>query len=266
MPYLDLAPDFKPYYEIHDHTDPWTKPETIIFVHGFTENLTAFNAWIPAMSRKYRLILFDIRGFGRTAAVDEHFKFSTELYVDDLVRIINHLAGEAVHVIGGKSGCISAMRLAATRPDLVKTLTLGAPPLKAPGSAEWLPFMETHGIRGWARHTMGGRLGPVPPRCVDWWVEMMGATAMSTAKAYLKWVGHVEPAKDLPGIKAPTLAIMTESSNLADNAAGQVDHNVMRQGAPHAELLLLKMDCYHPAGAHPDLCAQATLEFMARHA
>lgn len=264
MPYLDLAPDFKPYYEIHDYTDPWTKPETVVFIHGFTENLTAFNAWIPAMSRKYRLVLFDIRGFGRTAAVDEHFKFSTELYVDDLVRIINHLAGEAVHVIGGKSGCISAMRLAATRPDLVKTLTLGAPPLKAPGSAEWLPYMEEHGIRGWARHTMGGRLGPVPPRCVDWWVEMMGATAMSTAKAYLKWVGHVEPAKDLPGVKAPTLAIMTESSNL-DNAAGQVDHNVMRQGAPHAELLLLKMDCYHPAGAHPDLCAKATLEFMARH-
>ena len=261
MPHLDLSADFQPYYEIHDHTDPWTRPESILFVHGFTENLTAFQAWIPHLSRKYRLILFDIRGFGKTAAVDENFRFSTELYVDDLVRIINRLAGEAVHVIGGKSGCISAMRLAATRPDLVRSLTLGAPPLVAPGSADWLPYMEKHGIRGWARDTMPARLGEVPPRCVDWWVDMMGATAMSTAKAYLKWVGTVAPALDLPQIKAPILAIMTDSSSLA-NAAGQVDHGVMRQGAPHAELLLLKLDCYHPAGAHPDRCAAATLAFL----
>jgi len=26
------------------------------------------------------------------------------------------------------------------------------------------------------------------------------------------------------------------------------------------------MDGYHPAGAHPDLCAKATLEFMAKQA
>jgi hypothetical protein len=41
LPYLDLTPDFQLYYEIDDHTDAWTKPDTIVMVHGFTENTTA---------------------------------------------------------------------------------------------------------------------------------------------------------------------------------------------------------------------------------
>ena len=67
MPYLELDKDLKTYYEIYDFTNPWEKSETIFFVHGFTENLTAWNAWIPHLSRKYRLVLFDIRGFGKLA-------------------------------------------------------------------------------------------------------------------------------------------------------------------------------------------------------
>lgn len=263
MPYLDLAPDFQPYYEIHDYTDPWTKPESILFVHGFTENHTAFRAWIPHLARKYRLIMFDIRGFGKTAAVDEDFKLSTELYVDDMVRIINHLAGEAVHVISGKSGGICSMRLAMERPDLVRSLVLTCPPLVAPGSQEWLPYMLEHGIRGWARNTMPARLGrDASPRCVDWWVDMMGATALSTAKAYLKWVVTTEPRLDLPHIKVPALVVLTKPSEQTNSAAGQLLPDVVKKGMPQAEVLVLDLDCYHAGGSHPDICAQAALAFL----
>jgi len=73
MPHLDISEDFRPYYEVYDSTDPWEKSETILCVHGFTENTKAFYAWIPALSRKYRVILFDIRGFGKTGPVAESF-------------------------------------------------------------------------------------------------------------------------------------------------------------------------------------------------
>ena len=42
MPFLDLSPDLKLFYKIDDHTDAWTKPETVVFVHGFTENTEAW--------------------------------------------------------------------------------------------------------------------------------------------------------------------------------------------------------------------------------
>ena len=264
MPYLELSDDFKPYYEIHDYTNPWEEPETVLFVHGFTENSTCWRGWVPHLARKYRLIMFDLRGFGRTAPVDETFKFSTELFVDDLVRVINHLAQGPVHVVAAKSGCISAMRLAATRPDLVKSLILACPPLVAPGSSEWLPHMEEHGIRSWARQTMPARLGyDTPPRCTDWWVDMMGATSLSTAKAYLKWVGTTESRLDLKNISRPILAIMTKPSKRTHaGGGGQLNPDAIREGAPHAEIIVFDMDCYHASGADPDGCALATLEFL----
>ncbi|MDS1141858.1 alpha/beta hydrolase [Pusillimonas sp. SM2304] len=263
MPYLDLSEDYQPYYEIFDYTDPWEKSETILFIHGFTEDLTAWRAWIPHLSRKYRLLMFDIRGFGKTRPVDETFKYSTDLFVDDIVRLVNRLIDEPVHVVSGKSGGISAMRFAATRPDLVKSLILTCPPLVAPGSSDWLPYMLEHGIRSWARKTMPARLGyDASPKCIDWWVDMMGATSLSTAKAYLNWVVTTEPRLDLDKIKSPALVIMTEPSEQTNAAAGQLLPDVVRAGMPQAEVLVLPIDCYHAGGAHPDTCAQAALKFL----
>ena len=63
MPYLDL-PDCKLHYLVDDHTDPWTKAETVLFVHGFTECTDAWRAWVPHVSRHYRVLRIDQRGFG----------------------------------------------------------------------------------------------------------------------------------------------------------------------------------------------------------
>jgi len=263
MPHLELSADFRPYYEIHDATDPWMQPETIVFVHGFMESTEAFRAWVPYLSRHYRVVTYDLRGFGRNEPVDSDFRYSTELYVDDLVRVINHLAGGSAHIVAFKSGCISTMRLAATRPDLVRSITLACPPMVAPGGEDWLPYMEEHGLRAWARKTMPARLGyDAHPRAIDWWTDLMGATAISTARAYLRWVGTTHAALDMPAIKCPALVILTELSEQTNAAAGQVAPDVVRQGMPNARLLVLKLDCYHPAASHPDICAPAMREFL----
>lgn len=263
MPYLELEKDLKTYYEIHDFTDPWKKAETILFVHGFTENTTAWRAWVPHLSRKYRLILFDIRGFGRTGEVPETFEFSTDLYVSDIVRIIDGLAGEPVHIVSGKSGGISAMHLAATRPDLVRSLTLACPPLVAPGSGDWLPYMEEHGIRSWAEKTMPARLGHATPKeCLDWWADMMGSTSLSTAKAYLRWVVTTEPRREMEQIKCPVFVIMTAFSKETNSAAGLLSPEIIKKGMPQSEIFILEKDCYHAAGSDPDICAERTLNFL----
>src|SRR5687767_13993917 len=125
MPFLELH-DVKLFYQIDDYTDPWTKPETVLFVHGFTETHEAWRAWVPHVSRGYRMIRIDQRGFGQSGPVAKDFALTTELFVDDLVRVIGALSDEPVHVVGGKSGGISVAVLAATRPDLVRTITLAS--------------------------------------------------------------------------------------------------------------------------------------------
>lgn len=87
MPYLEL-PHCKLHYEIDDHTDPWTRPDTVLFVHGFTESTEAWRAWVPHFSRRYRVVRIDQRGFGQSGPLPRDFPLTTELFVDDLARVI----------------------------------------------------------------------------------------------------------------------------------------------------------------------------------
>ena len=260
MPYLE-SPDARLFYKIDDHTDPWTKPETVLFVHGFTETTEAWHAWVPHFSRRYRMIRIDQRGFGQSGAVPKDFPLTTELFVDDLVRIINHLSDEPVHVVGGKSGGISVAVLAANRPDLVRTITLSSSIVTPPNAEGWIAHMERHGMRSWARMTMRNRLGSaMPERGIDWWVDLMGATAVSTAHAYLRWVGGIDIREDIKRIKCPTLVIGT-------NAAGKDRETLStwQKTIPASELAILPIDGYHAAGTDPDGAAKVTLDFIARH-
>lgn len=262
MPFLDLPPDLRMYYEIDDWTDAWTRPQHVLLIHGFTENVTAWRGWVPHLSRRYRVIRFDQRGFGRSGAVPADFRFSTDLLVDDVVRVIDALAGEPVHIVAGKSGGICASRLAATRPDLVRTLTLASCPLLPPQAEGWLDTMDNQGMRTWARNTMPPRLGAgMPPRGIDWWVEMMGATAVSTAHAYLRWVSGIDVRPDLPQIQCPTLVLTTQSRRRSD-----AELEAYRSGLGRGEFVKIAIDGYHAAGSAPDASARATLDFIDRHA
>jgi len=261
MPKLDLPPDLDLCYEIDDWTDPWTEPDTIVLVHGFTENVTAWNGWIPHLSRRYRVVRFDQRGFGKTGAVPADYRFSTDLLADDLARVIGQFSDGPAHVIAGKSGGICACRLAATRPDLVKTLTLASCPLLPPQADGWLEQMDSEGMRSWARSTMRARMGSrMPERGIDWWVDMMGATAVSTAHAYLHWVVTIDVRPDLPRIQCPTLVIGTDSKRRSDT-----ELEAYRAGLRKGEFVKLPIDGYHAAGSAPDESARVVLEFLGRH-
>ena len=68
MPYLELE-GCNLHYTIDDHTDPWTKPDTVLFIHGFTENTHAWRQWVPHFSRRYRVLRIDQRGFVKSGAL-----------------------------------------------------------------------------------------------------------------------------------------------------------------------------------------------------
>jgi len=264
MPFLDLTPDFQLYYEIDDYTDAWTRPETIVMVHGFTENTTAWRAWVPHLARHYRVIRFDQRGFGRSTPVTRDFTFTNELWVDNVARVIEHLAGGSAHVIGAKSGGLVTIELAAQRPGLVKSIILASTPLDPPQPQNWLPHMEKHGMRSWARMTMPPRLGSkMPPRGTDWWVDMMGSTSIETAHAYLRWVSTINVGPDLSRVNCPALVLTTTTPR---RAYSRSDLEVYREQLPQAEIAALTVDGYHVAASAPDESARITLDFLRRYA
>ena len=263
MPYLEISPGQRLFYEIDDWTDAWKEPQTVVMIHGFSERTDAYRAWVPHLARNYRVIRLDQLGFGKSSAVTDDFTFTTELLVGNVVRLIDRLAGGPVHVVGAKSGGLIALELAARRPDLVRTLTLASTALDAPQPQAWLEHMESHGLRSWARTTMPPRLGAsMPPRGIDWWVDMMGATALATARVYMRWVSTLDVTTDLDRVKCPVL-VLTTTAPLRAYSTNDLD--VYRQRLPHAEIARIPVDGYHVSGTAPDTCARLALAFLAKY-
>ncbi|MGA0023439.1 MAG: alpha/beta fold hydrolase [Burkholderiales bacterium] len=252
------------FYTVDDCTDPWRKPETMLFVHGLAESGEAWRAWVPHFMRRYRVVRMDLRGFGRSTAMPAEHEWSMDELLDDIEALIRHLGCARVHLIGAKSGGSMALTMAAHRPSLVRTLIGVTPPvLPAAGVDDWVKHINSKGVLDWARYTMQGRLGSAATQAeIDWWVHnLQGRTPLSTLQGYLRWVPKLDIREDVKRITCPTLIITTTGSGLrsVDGVKAWVSQ------VKSAELLVLDGDAWHAAGAYPDRCAQATLEFLDRN-
>ncbi len=263
MEYTLERPDgCKIFYTIDDYTDPWRKAETVLFVHGLAESGEAWRAWVPHFARHYRVVRIDLRGFGRSTAMPGSHEWTMDELLDDIEALIHHLGCTRVHLVGAKSGGSMALAMAANRPALVQTLIGVTPPLlPAAGVDDWVKHIAAKGVLDWAAHTMQGRLGTAATAAeVDWWIHnLQGKTPVSTLEGYLRWVPKLDIREDVKRISCPTLIITTTGSGLrsVDGVKAWV------AGIKSAQLLILDGDAWHAAGAYPDRCAQAALEFLA---
>lgn len=259
MPYLQL-PECRLHYLVDDHTDPWSTPETVLFVHGFTESTEAWRQWVPHFSRRYRVLRIDQRGFGRSTPLPEDYPLTTARYVEDLATVVRELAGGRAHVVGGKSGGISVLSLAAAHPELVTSVAVACSPVTPPAAQGWLDEMARDGIRAWAQRTQRDRMGSrMPEAGIAWWSELMGRTALSTARAYLRWVSGIDIREDIRRIRCPTLVIGTDTQR-----RGRAVFEDWQRTIPRSELAILPLDGYHAAATDPDLTARTVSDFIAR--
>ena len=196
MPLISCS-DFDMFYRVDDFTDPWTAPETILLLHGNCESSAAWYAWVPLLARRFRVVRPDRRGFGASTPMPRDFPWTLDVLIEDHVRLMDALGIERVHVVGCKWGGTLARVLAARRPERVRTLTvIGTPPASRPGG-EAIPKLvaefEAHGLKDWARRTMGMRLGSGFPReGVEYWIEFMSRTAVSTMIAFNQTLNYVD--------------------------------------------------------------------------
>ncbi len=108
------------YYE---DTGPGSTGQTIAFSHGLLWGTELFAPQIAALRARYRCIAWDHRGQGKSGP-ERREHIGMELVWQDAVQLLEHLKAGAVHFAGLSMGGFVAMRMAARRPDLVRSLIL----------------------------------------------------------------------------------------------------------------------------------------------
>ena len=263
MPFETISPDLQMHYEVDDYAEPWREHETGLLLHGNAESSAAWYGWVPHLAGHLRIMRPDMRGFSRSTPMPRDYPWSIERVSDDFLVLMDRLGIDRFHLVGAKVGGTMALHFAARHPSRVQTLTVLGPPIRPTDSAAryraWAADVEKHGVESWARSTMSGRLGPdFPAAGSEWWIRLMGRTALSTQIGFLCAVPTVDVTPDLPNIRCPTLVITT-----LENPLYPLDKvQAWQTQIPRSALLTVPGDSYHIAATAPAQCARATLKFI----
>jgi pimeloyl-ACP methyl ester carboxylesterase len=123
------------HYEIEGEGPP------LVLVHGNWSDHTSWGLLAPHLARSFRVLRYDRRAHGRSGS--QPGPTARRQNEDDLIALIESVFGEPAHVVGNSYGGLVSLAVAASRPDLVQTLSVHEPPaLSLPGTGEFERQME----------------------------------------------------------------------------------------------------------------------------
>lgn len=263
-----IDPSLALYYEDDCFADPWSRPETVLLIHGVSESSIVWYGWMPLMARHYRVLRPDLRGFGRSTVPPPGYAWSASGFARDLRALLDLLGVDAVHVVGAKFGGTVAAQLAADDPGRVRTLSLLGALVKGTGTGSrvevstYADRVDRSGHAGFAADTQRLRLGSsAPHEQVEWWNGLQASADESVATAILHAAGGVDITGILPRIAAPTLVITTDRNPIHALDWVVTWHRLL----PRSDLLVLPGDGYHVAASDPETCAEHVHEFIQRN-
>ncbi len=119
------------YYEVAGEGQP------LVFIHAGVADRRMWDDQIAFFSDRYRVIRYDLRGFGRSRPVPGEFAYRA-----DLAALLEHLGVEHAFLVGCSMGGFCAMDFALEHPGAVDGLVMvGSAPsgldLDVPGSAKF---------------------------------------------------------------------------------------------------------------------------------
>ena len=113
--------------------------QTLVFVHGYPDNLHVWDGVVALLKDRYRIIRYDVRGAGLSDAPSSLRGYRLTQLLADFRRVIDHLSPDTpVHLIGHDWGSIAGWQFA-TEPALQGRIsaytTIGGPCLDHIGHA-----------------------------------------------------------------------------------------------------------------------------------
>ena len=111
------------FYEITGDGQP------MVLVHGSWADHHTWDLAVPTLAQHFKVITYDRRGHSKSTAPTGQGSVRED--VNDLAELIKLAGSEPVHVVGNSYGGSIVLRLAASQPELCRTVSVHEPPLMA---------------------------------------------------------------------------------------------------------------------------------------
>jgi 3-oxoadipate enol-lactonase len=210
MPTL-LAKNVMLYYQVTG------QGQALVFIHGLGSSTRDWEFQIPAFSKQYQVITFDLRGHGQSAMPEG--PYSIEMFTDDLAGLLEGLHVKSAHLVGISLGGAIAFQFALAYPTTVKTLTivnsgpsLGGTPEQAQQEIERrVGIVKQFGMRAMGQN-LAPNLFPEPEHAslreafIEHWAENDPNAYIEATRSMLGW----DVTGQLSAIRNPTLIIASD--------------------------------------------------------
>jgi 3-oxoadipate enol-lactonase len=273
MPFLKRVGEPAIHYTVDDFTDPWRNAPYLILQHGNGRSGRFWYRWIPHLARHYRVVRPDMRGLGGSG---QDFDLKRDLTLDaligDLAALIGELGAADLHFCGESMGGILGCVLAATRPELVRTLTIVATPVfindamkqrYSVGHGSRTEAMQSMGTRAWVEATT--RITRLPadtePELFRWYVDEYSANNPDVQVQMSALVNAASMKDYLPRIRVPVLGLYPTQGQITSAEQEQMLRDQIRK----LEMVHLPTAYHMIHLLHARECATRTLAHCARH-
>ena len=217
MPYADSA-GTRIHYEVVDQVVPWeTRRDTIVFHHGIGADPGIWAGWRPQLADRYRLVTFDMRGYGRSDVPTSKSQWSMDALSGDLLAVADASGAGRVHLVGESLGGTVALYCATRNAARVNTVTvsngahLGASIERAEA---WRAQIDEQGIRAWSEAFMHDRFydDALDEAQRRWFAERQEAWTRDSILSALSVLIGTDLRDALPNVRCPVLLLHGDSS------------------------------------------------------
>ena len=260
------------HYQVDDFRDPWiTEPgDTVLLSHGFARSIKWWTQWVPKLSRKYRVLRFDVRGCGESSAPPKGVCWSLDRVAKDALDLIDHLEIEKVHWVGFESGGVWGILFAINYPDRLQSLTVLNTPSALPGHtssdtwkrglADASEIIQNAGLRQWLTDTYASRGDPAmqQPILKEWHIAEQSKTPDEVGAAITRIISTLDLSGQYSRIRQPMLIM---AGDRVHNCQVEELGAVQRQ-ASNARLLIFPNMGAGTQLLMPDRCVEELLRFL----
>jgi 3-oxoadipate enol-lactonase len=228
---------------------------------------------VPYLSRFYKIIRPDLRGFGRSAHTTGPLDaFTVEACIADLDAILDAVGAEAVHYCGESLGGILGMPFAAERPRRVRTLTLIGSRVRLNQSSQeryrfghesWEAALTTLGARAYseAKNTADRFAPGTDPGLMEWFAHEQGLSRVESMVAVQRLASVIDTTPYLARIEAPVLAIYPSNGPITTPE----QEALLKAHVRNLRLVHLPSEYHNLHLTQAAACAEHLLHFAARH-
>jgi pimeloyl-ACP methyl ester carboxylesterase len=254
------------YYDLCDLVPAWIdNPQTIVFHHGIGANTHIWADWLPVLATRYRLLRFDMRGFGKSAQPPRDYRWTFDGLVNDLLKVADAAGAERFHLVGESIGGTVAMACALAAPRRLLSLTLSNAAARGGLVANvkgWREVLAQEGQSGWARLLMESRFhaGALDPKLYAWYLRVHETCSMDATLGLADLLLGADLTPRLGEIAAPTLLLSPQSSPFIPLEVMAA----MRAAIAGAELQVFAHTRHGLPLSHGRDCAETLAAFLVR--